>query len=149
MWWCEQCECCSWILKKSNKWQIRQYHLWLSGLKNLKVIQENQLYITKIVCRISPEVNMPVQQICEIVIIMLLSNLFVGRHSNFKITASMWGSIYIYSILQRPVHTSNETSFPSVTLVIHFVGSIKGVHCIISGNSLCGCFLIHTSKKAG
>ena len=29
MWWCEQCECCSWILKKSHKCQIKRYHLWL------------------------------------------------------------------------------------------------------------------------
>ncbi len=40
MWWCEQCECCTWILKKSHKCQIRRYNIWLTGLKNLKVIQE-------------------------------------------------------------------------------------------------------------
>ncbi len=125
LWWCEQCEFCTWILKKSHKRQIRRYNIWLTGLKNLKVIQEMLPVEHDKNC----VKNFPFSEyarttnICGIVIITLLSDLFVGRYSNFKITASKWGSIYIFNTMKTSAYFKWNL-FPTVSLVIYFAGSI-------------------------
>lgn len=87
---------------------------------------------------------------CEIVIMILLSNMFVESHSNFK--SLQHQDEEVVCTICRPVHTANKTFFPTVTLAANqFCWEyIRSPMYIFPEICLRGCsYIIHSKNQEG